>query len=175
MQSNSFSQADWNFPTRLVSYFFLISLMIFFFLEGTSSPVLYLRHYRYAPLTALATKRFRSLIVADKHVWLTCMQLCCTARIAWKSPWRRFARRNQTHDLHKRKFTFTTLSYKIRHKNYLLFIQSQLRPQHLNIQFSIVVFVLSPFLEHAYGRSKFARKQASCMRYTVVLLPLRQK
>ena len=36
-------------------------------------------------LTALANKRFRSLIVADKHVWLMCMQLCCTGGIAWKS------------------------------------------------------------------------------------------
>ena len=53
------------------------------------------------------------------------MQLCCTARIEWKSPWRRFARRNQTHDLHKRKFIFTALRYKIRHRNDLLFIQSQ--------------------------------------------------
>ena len=84
------------------------------------------------------------LIVADKHVWLMCMQLCCRARIAWKSPRGRFERRNQTHDLHNRKFIFTALSYKKRNKNDLLFIQSQATSELYNL------LVQSDNLDHLF-------------------------
>lgn len=73
-----------------------------------------LSNCRYAPLTALANKRFRSLIVADKEVWGS-----------HGNQWRHFARTNQTHNLHKRKFIFKALNYKIRDKTGLVFIQSQ--------------------------------------------------
>ena len=66
-------------------------------------------------LTALANKWFRLLIVADKHVWLMCMQLRCTVGIAWKSMMTLHTKKSNS-QLTQKKFIFKELRYKIRNK-----------------------------------------------------------
>ena len=74
-------------------------------------------------LTALGNKRFRSLIVADKHVWLMCMQLRCTGGIVWKSMAMLHTKKSNT-QLTQKKFIFKNLVIKYETKWFIIYPKS---------------------------------------------------